>query len=972
MFVILLLAFCARVAFASSVSVSFALNDQFPLIARINSSYSWSFSQTTFASSKNATLTYAAAALPAWLSFDSSTRTLHGTPSPQDEGTPHIKITATDTASSDSASSWLDLCVTPYPAPTLQKAVSAQFTPDNPSLSSVFLLSPNSALKADSPTLRIPSGWSFSIGFDWATFSGPDDRYYSVLQADGSPLPPWMRFDRNEITLDGVTPHLEALPTPHTLSLALHASDQEGYSGASAPFTVVVAPHELSLANDTLPTINITDSSSFDVALNSPIDFSGVLVDNAPLDLVNVSSLAIDNTEYSSWLHYDQASRRLTGQPPKDLDKQKGAILPITLTTSFNQTLRTSMHVAVVPSFFTQPTFDPILVSPGQEVHFALTPYFSNATANDVNLTASFDPKEAGNYLLFDPVSATMTGTIPSSIPTSAGGANYTHITIAFTAYSRITHSTSHASLPISLTPSDFKHSQPVDSGSGGHLSAAARKRLALGLGIAFGVVGGFLALMLLFAFIRRCARVDDSALGDEEAARKFSEKERRWYGIGNVATPAAVHSEKGYGWADGRQGSIEDSDELYFVPGVPGLSAEAPPPQDRYGVLGLGLQRVLTRTASNPGSPSQVSKAEFMGRLRATVRNVSNRYRRTSRRATAPLPLIGGKATTPGLAPPAGIVQEFSGPTSSVRGSPSSSTASRSIPHRRADFAPPRSPRGPRAPPAARVRTPTHGARASVDSAMSVVSLASDESTRTHAAEAVVHKAARATSVRSVGGLSTHSPQQGDDVRPRLVPFTSGGRVPVPQLPGLPAEGPAAVPASKGHAKPRALSQSASLVRASLDGELRDGMRYVRALGEDKERAPVSSLSARSPSGSFSSLESSHRARSSMGSGAGGGPKDVLRILVRVGERFRFRLHVKGSASAGTLSARRLSGTVLPAWMFADLDVKSGVGEHRHKDTVKFWGTPKAEDVGEVCVGVYGTEGECVGRAVVEVIARG
>jgi len=144
----------------------------------------------------------------------------------------------------------------------------------------------------------------------------------------------------------------------------------------------------------------------------------------------------------------------------------------------------------------------------------------------------------------------------------------------------------------------------------------------------------------------------------------------------------------------------------------------------------------------------------------------------------------------------------------------------------------------------------------------------------------------------------------------------------------------------------------------ASEADELHVGLHYVRALGED----------ARDGSGSFSSVESSHPARSSIGSGGAGRRSEVLRVLVRVGERFRFRLPVRAGASVGGLTARRVSGELLPAFLYADLDVTRG---DKHRDTVKFWGVPRADDVGNVHVGVYTANRECVAEAVIEVLIR-
>ncbi|KAI0312580.1 hypothetical protein OF83DRAFT_1215465 [Amylostereum chailletii] len=675
----ILYCFLAHLAFARALSVGFPLEDQLPPIARVNSPFSWSFSPDTFVSA--APLAYTASSLPPWLAFDPSSRTLHGTPAAQDEGTPRIKITAQD-PDSDTASSWVTLCATPYPPPILSTAVNDQFKPDNPSLSSVFLLAPNSALATDNPSLRVPSNWSFSIGFDYDTFAGPKNVYYDALQADGSPLPPWMYFDTKEITLNGVVPHPNDLVTPHTFALSLRASGQRGYTEAALPFNVIVAAHELSLATGSLPTINITSESDFDVELNSPFDFEGVLVDGKNINASDIVSLSVDTSTYSNWLSYDPTARRLSGKASGS-PSNASASLPATLTTNFNQTLHTTLRLAAVPPFFTQPNLDPILQSPGDDVSFSLGRYLSNQTSlADVNLTTTTDPAEAGQYLHFDAGATVLSGTIPKD-----------------------------------------------------------------------------------------------------------------------------------------------------------------------------------------------------------------------------------------------------------------------------------------------------------------VVSLASDSSsTRTHATEAVVHRAARATSVKSLSAQSYPHPPTDDAAR--LVPFTHAARVPVPGLPTAVADdvGP---PTRRGGK--RIVSQSAAVVPAApAPDDFSDGMRYVSALGEDKDadrdRKPARlSVSVRSPSGSFSSLESSHRggprSRSSVGSAPGG--EDVLRVLVRVGERFRFRVHLTPAGvvaqRGGTLVARRMDlgggkRGVLPAFLYADLDAPKGVAAEKHKHTVKFWGVPRAGDVGVVSVGMFEGEsgGVCVGRAVVEVVVRG
>ena len=903
----------------SSISVLNPLDSQLPPIAHVNCTYSWTFAQSTFQSTRNASLDYSASYLPKWLSFDPDTRTFHGTPELDDEGTPRIRVLATDPETADSASTSFSLCITSYPSPVLTTPIASQFKPDNPSLASVFVLSDdNSALqRTGQPTLRIPPRWSFSIGFDVNTFTGPDIAGYAVLQEDGSPLPSWAEFNSDEITLTGITPFPHELSTPY-LAFALHAFDQFGYSAGSERFDVIIATHEVHMSSRGLPAINITSLATLDVSLNSQTYVAGVFVDSAPLDLQDLVSLEIDVSPYN-WLHYDEKSRRLTG-PPRDCTTWNATVLSVTLTTMYNQTLHTQVKLACVPSYFSQDALPPISADPGRNIHFDLTPFFSNAT-QDVDLTASYIPAEAGSYLHFDTGPAILSGCIPSS-----DKIGYGLVTVSFTAYSHMTHSISQSSLPISFTATGHENTQPTTTSS----FRVSHRKLTLGLGIALALLGGLLVLGLLLAALRCLARPPDSALTGAAATHAMTESDRQWYGIGDVGqTEDRVDSaEKGYGVR----------------------------PNGRWGDIGVGLSRAMTVASSDDehilATPGQLSKGEFLGRLRATVRKVSNRYRGARKSAIGRPVLVleasesrvHGTPVTPAIPVLAGYEpMGYSGTTSSLNGSLSSSSGEHSIPRRRADFAPPRVPAPITAPVTSR-------------SLNSDMSLASDSSTRSHATEAVVQRAARA---RSVGGARGQTRADNDGARARVVPFTAS-RVPTAHD--------VAAGAVTGMSPPaRASSLSASVVRvtapsggsgASEADELQVGLRYVRALGEDKREA----------SGSFSSVESSHPARSSIGSSGIGGRSEVLRVLVRVGERFRFRLPVRAGASAGGLTARRVSGELLPAFLYADLDVTRG---DKHRYTVKFWGVPRADDVGDLHVGVYAVNGVCVAEAVIEVLIR-
>ncbi|KAI0825441.1 hypothetical protein BC629DRAFT_1447663 [Irpex lacteus] len=1024
------------------VSVEYPLEDQFPLIARVDAEYTWSFSKTTFVSSKNTTIEYTTGDLPPWLKFDSSALSFHGKPASGDVGSKEIQIHAKD--ASDSASSTFVLQTMSTAPPKLHRPVDEQFHLPNPSLSSVFLVSEQSSLrftKSSSgsflandpvPALRVPPKWSFSVGFEYDTFvldSDPDAPvYYAVLQRDGSPLPPWITFNPKTITLDGVTP-APGLAT--YLALNLHASDEEGYSGASIPFDVYIASHEVSLSSPSLPTINVTADSPFSISLNSPADFSGILLDGEPIKPADIATLEIDTSFYGGWLEYDTNSRTLSGDAPKA--EGNPTLLPVTIATTVNQTFETNVTLAIVPSYFSADILQPVLAKAGDNLHFSLSEFFSNASSHDdVALSAAFDPEDSTKFLAFDPTSAALSGTVPTNFSTS----DYSHVTISFTAYSHVTHSTSHTTLPISLTEADFKHSNNnVNSRShGSTLSPVARKRLLLGLEIAFGIIGGLVFFGLLLAGFRKCAAVPDTAMAVEDAEKAWTAEEKRWYGIG-----------------------IEVDGEVYDGPG----SVHSSP---RSATGGSPLRRVPTGRGGpsaqrmlSPGS-GVMKKADFMGKVKITARKVSDNTVRmvadTCRRAVGGSPanrqgvskfaigkptLImaedGQKANADDLSYTHGprrsrrrsqdpfidteysgsglMLDDASGITGSFAGSPSLSSIGRSIPslpRRRPDFAPPlRSSSGVRnstltTPPEAHV-SKTHAYAVPLTRQASLESTGSGSGSDGEVA--VVQRAERARSIRSLTGrdgsqwsFNTHRAaraQEAANGNPRLVPFTSATRVPVPKL--SPTQ--VAVHAvhtvaqedersidSGSHAQPkRVVSQMARVFRSEsverrvsraegrengrdISGDdLSVGIEYVRALGDDASGLSVGG----SASPSFSVAESSRH-----GTNMDLTKLPIPRVLARANEYFRFRVPVALSpTSAMTLEVKSLDGSRLPRFVHVDTNASStpkstSSGKDKDQRIVELTGMPGTGDVGELNLVIREKGGaECYGSIVIEVLEK-
>ncbi|KAG1732488.1 hypothetical protein EDB19DRAFT_1733635 [Suillus lakei] len=899
MIVTLLTLLAAASAGRATVTVDNPLDGQLPLIARIGENYTWSFSPA---------LSYTASGLP-------------------NEGTPQITMNASDSESS--AISSFFICVT-------------QFFAGSSALSSVFFLSPGSALETGDFAFRVPSQWSFSIGILSDTFSAQDDLYYAALQADGTPLPKWLAFDSNTVTFDGVAPPEADLPTPYTVSIDVHASDQQGYSADTVSFDLVVASHEL-YALSTLPTVNVTAESPFNFTVMAAADFTGMLVDGEPLEPTNITGLSIDVSAYKNWLQYDEESRTLFGIPPAGLSVTSatngGPILPARLTTDFNQTLDTTISLAVVSSYFSASDLGVVNADPGQQVHFNLAQFFSN--------NGRYCPKpqrrQPHNYLSFDPVSGELSGQIP-------GNSQVPKIVVTFIAYSRVTHSTSHATLSM-VSPQKVNQSQGL-----GTANSAGRQTTTLILSVVFG------------ALFRRCARVRDSALLGEEGTFAWSDAEKRYYGMAPNGNNSLREETRDYGWSkevDTSATSEKGSLELSQRHGNPFEPIENPP-SDACENLGLGLRRVVPQTPSTVHADCNgvMKKAEFLGRIKETARNVSDKYKRKvaptrpvigyptpltprhARQGVDGLPLEGDyidiRAT-----PASQDVREnpFNDPELKVKrastmtsfiSSPSNSTDERSIPRRRADFAPPRSPRGPREPSPAAVK----------DSARRSIIRESIQST------SIVSCESRPETIQTI---------QTAEEKPRLKQFTNSSRVPPPRSP---SSNQATLDVSPGTR--RIASQTAKVYQEGRDAhhtsidELRMGMHYVRTLGEGSSN--VRSVSDES----FSSLASSQPGLGTVGVGT---ENTVFRLIVRTGEKFKFRIPMKSVNGAyRKLEAKLMSGQALPH--FLQLELKGHGGDD--KRVVEFYGIPTEQDLGEIQVGVFNAEGgECLAKVIVEIVGR-
>ncbi|KAK3902030.1 hypothetical protein C8A05DRAFT_44468 [Staphylotrichum tortipilum] len=264
-----------RLSTASPI-VLFPINSQVPPAARIGEPFSFVFSPSTVSSSSP--ITYSSILdSPRWLSIDSSSRRLFGTPSKDDVapgsvvGVP-LNLVATDDFGSTTLPAALVVSRSPGPK------VKIPFKNQHPDVGTFSR--PSSFLSAP--------GQAFSFQLDPNTFSKPHEypiSYYATM-ADNTPLPAWMTFDPSRLSFSGRTPPAESLiQPPRRFSFQLIAGAR-----------------------------NIR-RSNFTVSPGDPFSFSlGPYLSNP-----RVTEVAVDAGPSHPWIQFNSSTATLFGIAPKGL-----------------------------------------------------------------------------------------------------------------------------------------------------------------------------------------------------------------------------------------------------------------------------------------------------------------------------------------------------------------------------------------------------------------------------------------------------------------------------------------------------------------------------------------------------------------------------------------------------------------------------------------------------------------------------
>ena len=322
-------------------------------------------------------------ALPAWLSFDTLTRTFSGTPDDIDVGEIDLTVTATDSTQLSASDMFQLKIVNVNEAPTVVTPLGGQQAAE------------------DSP-------FSFTVPVSTFTdedFIHGDQLTYSALMADDTALPSWLSFNSDTRTFSGIP--LDTDIGEFTLKVV--ATDT-GNLIASSTFVLTVQnvndPPELA---SPLPDQTTLEDSlyQFQVPLNT-------FTDPEPNDVLSYSATLEDGSALPGWLTFDPQSRAFSGTPTND----NVGSLNVTVTATDLSTLRASdTYVLTVLNVNDAPTLDHPIV---EQIAAEDTPFsfaFMSETFSDVDVgdvlsysATLADGTALPTWLSFDPQSRTFSG----------------------------------------------------------------------------------------------------------------------------------------------------------------------------------------------------------------------------------------------------------------------------------------------------------------------------------------------------------------------------------------------------------------------------------------------------------------------------------------------------------------------------------------------------------------------------------
>lgn len=369
----------------------FPVNSQLPPVARISEPFSFVFSPLTFTSLYP--ISYSLIQPPGWLSLDSGSRTLYGTPTEQYVAPGTVVGVPVNIEASDQEGSTI-VTVTLVVSRNLPPQVVIPLSDQ---------ISKFGSYSAPSTIMLNPSK-EFSFAFDLNTFSPSASSYYAVT-GDNAPLPSWISFNADSMSFSGRTPSLESLLQPPQIFITqLVASDVAGFASVSVPFSIIVGGHELTV--DT-PHVDLNATPGIPFTYDN---LQNILkLDNKLLDHSNVTSILTEGLP--KWLEFDATTWILRGTPDPSANSTS---ITLTVIDVYNDRLNVTLAIGIEEVIFLS-DLPAVNASAGTDFTFDLKPYLRDPANVDIRVT---EPPQV-SWIQFDPLKLEFLGTVPVTATTS-------------------------------------------------------------------------------------------------------------------------------------------------------------------------------------------------------------------------------------------------------------------------------------------------------------------------------------------------------------------------------------------------------------------------------------------------------------------------------------------------------------------------------------------------------------------------
>lgn len=377
-------------AVVAAPGIGFPINSQVPPVARVSKDFQFVFAESTFISSSKIT-NYALSGSPAWLHLDPGSRTLSGLAPAGTVGPVYFRLVASDETGSTAME--VTLIVSADPGPGLGSPVTDQ-------------LAAQGAFSAPDSFMIARSG-SLLLSFSRSTFTNTNEKtvYYAIC-ANNTPLPSWITFDPNALSLAGTAPQSTSpSELPQSYGIQLIASDVIGFSGAIAKFQITVGGHMFAFGKS-LETINALQGVSF--------NFSGLgatlVLDGKPVKPTDIGQVVADIPE---WMYLDKGTLMISGTPPPSETSRN---VSVTVTDIYGDTASTTLLIQVSKNSSSLFRGSIGIVNATSGSDFAYTIDRSILASPDVEIAV--DLGENPGWLKFDASALRLYGRIPKDIET--------------------------------------------------------------------------------------------------------------------------------------------------------------------------------------------------------------------------------------------------------------------------------------------------------------------------------------------------------------------------------------------------------------------------------------------------------------------------------------------------------------------------------------------------------------------------